>query len=233
MRFGRAVVLVLWASACVNITVNDTGGTGGANGTPTGGATDPTSGADAGCDAGADSCGAYGPPRATDKVTLRGNLDQTAWVLTWDPANPKTSSNFTTSVTVYDSLGMAIQLDIYFSKNDRANTQAGDSGDWSYHVVTDGANLAFLGDGATPAAAGIPAEVADGTLRFDTAGRLISTVASLEGFYPKDAEGPQPISFNLGTGTIEGGNGLDGMVQYAATSAISFVSQSGWAAVAP
>jgi flagellar hook protein FlgE len=233
MRFGRAALLILCASGCVNITVNDKDGTGGANGTITGGATGRTSGAGTGCDAGADSCGAYGPPRATDNVTLRGNLDQTAPVLTWDPVNPKTSSDFTTSVAVYDSLGMAIQLDIYFSKNDRASTQSGDSGDWSYHVMTDGANLAFAGDGITPTVPGMPTEVADGTLRFDTVGRLISSVASFEGFYPKDAEGPQALSFNFGTGTLEGGNGLDGMAQYAATSAISFVSQSGWPAVAP
>jgi hypothetical protein len=46
-------------------------------------------------------------------------------------------------------------------------------------------------------------------LRFDTAGRLVA----------------------FGKGTEAGGSGLDGITQYAATSAISFVGQSGSAAV--
>jgi flagellar hook protein FlgE len=177
---------------------------------------------------------ASAPAKATDSITIRGNLDQTAAATTWDPANPKTSSNFTTSMTVYDSLGKAIQLDIYFSKNDPATgTQAGDSGDWTYHVMTDGANLAFGADGATPGVAGTATQVATGTLRFDTSGRLISNVTAGppdSGFYPADSVGPQALSFNFGTGTdptTTNGSGLDGLTQYAATSAVSFVTQAG------
>jgi flagellar hook protein FlgE len=178
---------------------------------------------------------ASAPAKSTDSVTIRGNLDQTAQALTWDPANPKTSSNFTTSMTVYDSLGKAIQLDIYFSKNDATGTQAGDSGDWTYHVMTDGANLAFNSDGATAATPGTATQVAGGTLRFDTAGRLVTNDPdpATTGFYPKDSVGPQKIDFNFGTGTsptdptVTAGSGLDGLTQYAATSAVSFVTQAG------
>jgi flagellar hook protein FlgE len=178
---------------------------------------------------------ASAPAKATDSVTIRGNLDQTAEFKTWDPTNPKTSSNFTTSMTVYDSLGKAIQLDIYCCKNDptdSAQTQPGDSGDWTYHVMTDGANLAFEKDGSTTATAGVATEVAVGTLRFDTSGRLISnaTDAAGSGFYPKDSFGPQALTFNFGTGTdpaFGAGSGLDGLTQYAATSAVSFVTQAG------
>jgi flagellar hook protein FlgE len=130
-------------------------------------------------------------------------------------------------MTVYDSLGKAIQLDIYFSKNDAANTQAGDSGDWTYHVMTDGANLATDGAG-NPAVAGTATEVATGGLQFDTQGRLIANTTSLNSFNPKDAVNPQqPLAFNFGAGTAGGGNGLDGLTQYAATSAVSFVTQAG------
>jgi flagellar hook protein FlgE len=169
---------------------------------------------------------ASAPAKATDSITIRGNLDQTATPLTWDPASPKTTSNFTTSMTVYDSLGKAIQLDIYFAKNDETNTQAGDSGDWTYHVMTDGANLASDALGA-PATAGTATEVATGTLRFDTQGRLISNITDLSGFNPKDSVNPQDLTFNFGTGTDDGGSGLDGLTQYAATSAVSFVTQAG------
>jgi flagellar hook protein FlgE len=172
---------------------------------------------------------ASAPAKATDSITIRGNLDQTSPSKTFDPANPKTTSNFTTSMTVYDSLGKAIQLDIYFCKDDPANNQAGDSGDWTYHVMTDGKNLAVDGLGATPTA-GTPAEVATGALRFDTQGRLISNTTSLNSFSPKDSVAPQALTFNFGTGTdpaTTNGSGLDGLTQYAATSAVSFVTQAG------
>ena len=183
---------------------------------------------------------ASAPAKATDSITIRGNLDQTATPMTFDPANPKTTSNFTTSMTVYDSLGKPIQLDIYFSKNDPTDptaTQPGDSGDWTYHVMTDGANLAFDSDGTTAAVAGTATQVASGTLRFDTAGRLVSNAPDSDptktGFYPKDSVGPQSLTFNFGTGTTPAdptqpaGSGLDGLTQYAATSAVSFVTQAG------
>jgi flagellar hook protein FlgE len=172
---------------------------------------------------------ASAPAKATDSITIRGNLDQTAVAPTWDPTDPKGTSNFTTSMTVYDSLGKAIQLDIYFCKNDAAGTQAGDSGDWTYHVMTDGASLAFESDGTTAATPGTATQIATGTLRFDTSGRLISNVTDSQGFYPTDAVGPQDLVFNFGTGTAapDNGSGLDGLTQYAATSAVSFVTQAG------
>lgn len=170
---------------------------------------------------------ASAPARATDEITIRGNLDQTAEFRTWDPAAPKTTSNFTTSMTVYDSLGKPIQLDIYFSKNDPTGNQPGESGVWTYHVMTDGRNLSYEADGSTPATPGTTTEVATGTLRFDPEGRLISNTTDSQGFWPKDANGPQDLAFSFGTGTDVGGAGLDGLTQYAATSAVSFVTQAG------
>lgn len=170
---------------------------------------------------------ASAPAKATDSITIRGNLDQTADATTFDPTDPKDTSNFNTSMTVYDSLGKAIQVEIYFCKNDAGNTQGGDSGDWTYHVMTDGSNLAFESDGSTTATAGTATEIATGTLRFDTAGRLISNSTDNQGFYPVDSVGPQNLTFNFGSGTDSGGSGLDGLTQYAATSAVSFVTQEG------
>jgi flagellar hook protein FlgE len=170
---------------------------------------------------------ASAPAKATDSITIRGNLNQTSVAPTWDAANPKTTSNFTTSMTVYDSLGKAIQLDIYFCKNDPATATPGDSGDWTYHVMTDGVNLAKDGAGQ-PAVAGTATEVSTGALRFDQQGRLISNITSAAlAFNPKDSVNPQPLTFNFGSGTAAGGNGLDGLTQYAATSAVSFVTQAG------
>ena len=166
---------------------------------------------------------ASAPAKATDSITIRGNLDVQSTPPTWDITDPKNTSNFTTSMTVYDSLGKPLQLEIYFCKNDTAGTQAGDSGDWTYHVLTDGAGL-------TGGNAGEATEVAGGVLRFDNAGRLLSNTqdATLE-FKPKDAQNPQSLNFKFGTGLLDtpAGSGLDGLTQYAAPSAVSFVTQAG------
>ena len=152
MKQGRVVLCLLFASGCVDVTVNNESGTGGSSSVCSlGGTVGGTLG----------SGGAISKPaKATDKITLRGNLDQTETALVWDPRSPKTTSNFMTSLTVYDSVGKAIQLDLYFNKNDALNIQAGDSGDWTYYVMTDGANLAFQPDGATAATPGTDTQIA-------------------------------------------------------------------------
>jgi flagellar hook protein FlgE len=167
---------------------------------------------------------ASAPAEATDEITIRGNLDQKAVAPTWDAADPKTTSNFTTSMTAYDSLGNAIQLNVYFCKNETAD--AGDSGDWTYHVMTDGGNVSADMNGAGTTA-GTAAEVATGTLKFDTDGKLKSNEQTLCNFMPNNADAPQSLTFNFGTGTDVGGTGLDGLTQYSATSAVSFVTQAG------
>jgi flagellar hook protein FlgE len=70
--------------------------------------------------------------------------------------------------------------------------------------------------------------VATGELKFDTAGRLTSNATTLNNFAPINATNPQPLTFNFGTGTDAGGSGLDGITQYAADSAMSFVTQAGF-----
>jgi flagellar hook protein FlgE len=167
---------------------------------------------------------ASAPAKATDEITIRGNLDQGATSLTWYAANPKTTSNFTTSMTAYDSLGNAIQLNVYFCKNDTTNS--GDSGDWTYHVMTDGANVSQDATGAATTA-GTPAEVASGSLQFGQDGSLISNTSINNNFCPNNAKSPQELTFNFGTGTADNGTGLDGLTQYSATSAVSFVTQAG------
>jgi len=233
MKHGRVLLpLMLLASACVDVTINNRStaddasqsivgcGLGGTSGGS------PVNGAEPGSDA-----STFQPPNATDSITLRGNLDQTAISVDWNEATPTTTSNFTTSLIVYDSVGKAIQLDIYFGKDDAGALRPGDSGAWTYHVMTDGMNLAFQSDGATRGSPGRPTQIAIGALRFDTSGRLVSNSTTNQGFYPQGAMSPQVLTFNFGTGTEVGGSGLDGITQYAATSAISFISQSGSAFV--
>ncbi len=173
---------------------------------------------------------AFVPPVLTRNITMHGNLYTTFAASSWDAANPMDTSDFNTTMTIYDSLGEPIQLNIYFCKNDSGNTATGDSGDWTYHAMTDGGNLARDGSGnaATP---GTDTEVASGVLQFDTSGRLISnTLSPLFAFNPKDSVNPQVLTFNFGTGTAVGGNGLDGMTQIPAQCESDFVNQEGGSA---
>ena len=171
---------------------------------------------------------AFTSEAATHSVTIRGNLDQKSMPTNFDAAYPWESSNFSTSVVVYSAVGNPIQLDIYYSKNLPAETEAGDSGDWTYRVLTDGSNLATEADGTTPATEGWPTKVAEGTLRFGTQGELVlHRPPTGMVFKPKDATHPQPIEFFFGTSTAAGGRGLDGLTQRDESSSLSSVLQDG------
>jgi flagellar hook protein FlgE len=151
-------------------------------------------------------------------VSVEANLRSDADIPTvtpFDPLNAAKTSNFPIGMKVYDSLGKAYDVDIYFEKTG--------PGAWSFHALTDGG-------GITGGTKGTPIEIGSGTLNFDAQGRLTAQTQS-SNFNPLDAVQPQPLTFNfgtpLGTGTS---NGLDGITQYAQDSASSFQNQDGFAA---
>jgi flagellar hook protein FlgE len=150
-------------------------------------------------------------PQATSTVTIKANLQADAPVGDpWDPTRPAQTSNFATSVTVYDSLGKSYQPQVYF-RSDGA-------GAWEWHAVVDGSLL----DGGTP---GELTEIAGGVLSFDDKGRLL-TSDQASSFAPVGAA-PTTVKFNLGT-PFPDGTGLDGVTQFASPSATTFVGQDGY-----
>jgi flagellar hook protein FlgE len=97
-------------------------------------------------------------------------------------------------------------LDIYFCKTAPNN--------WQWYAFANGQRL-------TP----------DGTLQFDTNGALMSggtTQLTLPSFANGSVDS-QPLTINFGTGTAEGGTGLDGLTQFASASNVSNRSQDGYA----
>jgi len=151
-------------------------------------------------------------PQATNTVTIKANLQADVAVgAPFDPAQPAQTSNFATSVTVYDSLGKAYQPQVYFA-NDGGGT-------WEWHAMLDGSLI----DGGTP---GEPTEIASGTLAFDTQGRL-QTEAQTSSFTPIGANATA-IRFNVGESLDAGGTGLGGVTQFASPSATTFVGQDGY-----
>ena len=153
-------------------------------------------------------------PFATTSVTLRANLDSNAVTpaLAWSATDAANTSNFASATTIFDSLGNAHQVDVYFRKTG--------VGGWEWHALTDGGNL-------TGGTAGTPTEIATGTLTFDTQGRLTADTSSST-FNPLNAVNPQALAFNFGDPTGSGGTGLAGITQFAAPHATNFVSQDGY-----
>src|ERR1041385_5615705 len=86
------------------------------------------------------------------------NLDAHATVPpAWDPTNPNTTSNYATSATVYDSLGAAHHVEVFFRSQG--------AGAWEYHAMVDGGDLAG-------GVKGTLTEIGTGTLLFNSAGAL-------------------------------------------------------------
>jgi len=155
--------------------------------------------------------------RATGGIEVRGNLDADAVVpAAWNPADPAGTSNFSTSVTVYDSLGRSHAVQVYF----RHSTAVPSA--WEWHAMTDGANM-------TGGTAGTPWEVAAGTMTFDTNGRLdtVTQTAAANNFVPAGAAA-QVLTFDFGDALAAGGTGLAGLSQFSGASVTTFVGQDGW-----
>jgi flagellar hook protein FlgE len=153
----------------------------------------------------------------TNAITMKAKLDPNAAIKTWDPLNPSTSSNFSASVTAYDSLGQSYDVTVYWNRTG--------TGAWDWHaMVPDGAAL-------TGGTAGQPAEIASGAMTFDTQGRL-DTQTQTANFNPLNAVNPQPLTFNFGDDLTGGGTGLGGVVQNVGgnRNELTFTSQDGNAA---
>jgi flagellar hook protein FlgE len=156
---------------------------------------------------------ASSPPQATSTVRLQANLESDAAPIAeaFDPTRPTETSNYSTSVTVYDSRGKAHQVDVYFRRTD--------AGTWEWHALADGGGL----EGGT---AGTAEVVGTGTLTFDGEGKLQSSTGTMT-FNPAGAVAPQELTLDFGDPLSEGGTGLAGITSFDATSATTFQSQDG------
>ncbi|MCX5724594.1 MAG: flagellar hook-basal body complex protein, partial [Nitrospirae bacterium] len=155
--------------------------------------------------------------------------------------NPTGTSNFSTSMTVYDSLGNGHLLTTYFT-NVGSNT-------WNYNVTANSSDVvtANYNSANIDATLGIT-RVGAGSLTFGTNGTLdresnvirfnnntaAGTIGAAAGQLNVDWNGAtanQLITYNFGTSvTTEGGNGLDGTTQFGSQSAVVQLTQDGYAA---
>ena len=181
------------------------------------------------------------PPRATNTALVAANLNSTTTVgPTFLLSNPSGTSNFSTSITVFDSLGNGHLLTTYFTKT-AANT-------WEYNVVAalPDIDLASYNAANQDTTLGI-VRVGTGTLTFGTDGTLLTesvvtryddgtpggTPGALEGIFKISVVGAtadQLITMDFGSNTTSGGNGLDGTTQFGSASALVQQTQDGYAA---
>ncbi|MBH0201294.1 MAG: flagellar hook protein FlgE [Nitrospira sp.] len=177
--------------------------------------------------------------------TLAANLNMLAPASTTGTdfllSDPSATSSFSTSMTVFDTLGDSHLLTTYFTKIG-ANS-------WNYNTVTAASDVvtANYHSSNIDTSLGI-VRVGSGTLTFGTDGTLdrestvirydTGTAAGTSGTVPGElqidfvgATPDQLIAMNFGSSvTTDGGSGLDGTTQFGSTSALVQQTQDGFAA---
>ncbi len=167
--------------------------------------------------------GTSSQPVPTSSISLKSNLRADSELITggFDGTTFDTAyatSNFTTSINVFDSLGAKHTLNLFFTRTG-ANT-------WDYNVGVD------AGDTGGPA--GELNVLGNGQLVFNEDGSLRDppTLASVAVTFSGAAA--QTIDLNLGTPNPDPitnpGLGIDGITQFAGPSAVGFPSQTGYGA---
>jgi flagellar hook protein FlgE len=147
------------------------------------------------------------PSRATEKVTVQMNLDSREEIQQFNPQDPDNTSNFNSSITVYDNIGTQRVITMYFNKTADST--------WEYHAMVDGADA----QGGQP---GTMVEMATGQLIFSGEGVLQQEISQSNSFnFNKGAKPNQQIEWNFGESIVEGGDGVKATTQYGSESSIA------------
>ncbi|WP_127716600.1 flagellar hook protein FlgE [Halobacteriovorax sp. HLS] len=156
------------------------------------------------------------PAQATEKLNVTMNLDSRAEIKEFDINDPDATSNFANSVTVFDNVGTARLVTLYYNKT-------GDN-TWTYRALVDGADA----EGGVP---GKFTQMAQGNVVFNNKGQLQEEVVGSNSFnFNKGAAPDQQIKFNFGESIVEGGEGIGASTQYGSNSAVSRHTQDGYSA---
>ncbi len=141
-------------------------------------------------------------------IILSANFDADAEVLTYDPDNAGGTSNFSSTITIYDSLGNGHQLTIFFNKLDPV-TGPPIVNQYQFHIsCPDALNQSEL-------------DLIEETVEFDENGNLdLSTSALFQVEFDFDgAQQDQVVGINF-----------SGSTYYAAESAVKYQTQDGFSA---
>lgn len=173
-------------------------------------------------------------PRDTSSVTVYANLDSRDSIpAAFDVNNAASTSNFTSTITVYDSLGNSHVVNIYYRKNQAITAANGwaagypalGGSEWEWYAVV----------GSSDSTSGSDEIQAQGTLEFNTNGALYNqtaTVSPTGGFdFSGGATQNQTIAFDFGDDILnDSASGLEGTTQFGSTSTTSYLDQDGYSA---
>ncbi|MFK8138984.1 MAG: flagellar hook protein FlgE [Bdellovibrionales bacterium] len=158
------------------------------------------------------------PAKATSRIDLSLNLDSRATVgPQFDPNQPHDTSQFSTSVEMYDSQGNKHLVNMFFNKTaDRT---------WEYRGLVDGKEVAGGVEGKY-------SEVVKGKLSFNVDGQLDTEVQEVSNFnFKGGALQNQEIKIDFGDSvTTDKGKGVIGTKQYGKESDVFSWKQDGAAA---
>ncbi len=153
------------------------------------------------------------PAKAADLVTINMNIDSREINKEFNIEDPEETSSYNNSLTVYDNVGTARLITVFFNKTD-VNT-------WEYHVTSDGKDVPGGKEGTF-------VEQAAGRLVFNDKGQLQEEVETKNSFnFAGGAAPDQKIKFDFGKSIKEGGDGLDASTQYGSRTTIARHTQNG------
>ncbi len=153
------------------------------------------------------------PAKATKDVLMSMNLDSRTNKQEFNIEQPEKTSSFSNTMTIYDNVGTARTVTVYYNKTD--NNQ------WEYHVAADGKDVEG-GKSETMY------EMANGKLNFNDKGQLDEVKEGKNSFnFNKGAAKDQKIHFGWGKTLKEGGTGVDASTQYGSESSITRHTQDG------
>lgn len=124
--------------------------------------------------------------KQTENVSLQTNLDSSADILAaFSITTPESTSNYSTTTTVYDSLGTPHLLFCYFSKTGEQT--------WDWNVTVDSTDLAAGGADALTL-------IGSGSLTFDQYGNLATgTTATIPALTWSNGSADQSVTYTFDT----------------------------------
>jgi flagellar hook protein FlgE len=156
------------------------------------------------------------PARATKKVDFSMNFDTRVKTMEFNAEKPDDTSNYSNSVTVYDNIGTARVVTLYFNKLQ--------DNSWAYHAMVGSEDV----EGAEK---GKMTEMANGNLAFTSEGLLQEEqVGSASFSFNKGAKADQQIELSFGESITEGGDGYKASTQYGSKTAVAKHNQDGMSA---
>ncbi len=159
-------------------------------------------------------------PKMTNKVVLDLNLDSRVKPIVgeFDLKSPDATSNFSTSINVFDNLGRSHPMTVFFKRMDTT-----DGIEWNWNATVDSADVTDPEEGSEYKL------INSGKIKFNSAGSLVSNeVAGGVANFAGGAEPGQIFDLNFGKGLADGGNGLNASRSIAAKSNTNFHSQDGY-----